>query len=506
MKKILFLPIAVCLLVFSCSKDENPANPENAPDITSFSPTEGPVGTSIWITGKNFGSTVADNTVKIGNTIATVTSAKETEIFITVPEGATTGAISVTVDGKTDTAGTFTVIESTDHAGISLNKSIVELFTLDSETLTVSITGDVNVEDIVWSSDDESIAIVDDNGKITGVAEGSAHVTAFISEEVSTNCIVRVSPSVFAVGYEEVNGTSVAKFWKNGVATNLTDNTKFGGATSVFVDGTDIYISGIEENDNELPSAKVWKNGELLYTLSDPSNYGNANSIYVYDGDVYVAGSETDENEIATAKIWKNGETYASLTNGGVGSQAYGISVNETGIYTAGYEESEQQENGTPKLWRDMVQEDLTEGLYHGQAQALYANGSDVYVAGYEEGENENSVAKIWINGQVIDLDVMDSEAHSIFVKEEDVYVAGIVYGNTEDEDQAVVWKNASPTEYGIGSAASSVYIYDGDVYVGGSVYEAETSKAITWKNAEPIALELTEGAEESAVLSVFVK
>ncbi len=115
MKKILLLPIAFCLLVFSCGKDDGPTEPLKqrlGPEITSFSPAEGRVGETVWIMGKNFGSTVTDNIVKIGNTVATVNSAKRSEIFITVPEGATTGPISITVDGKTDTGETFTVIES----------------------------------------------------------------------------------------------------------------------------------------------------------------------------------------------------------------------------------------------------------------------------------------------------------------------------------------------------------------------------------------------------------
>ena len=193
------------LLMLSCGKDDGPTESEaGGPNISSFSPTSGPVGTSIFITGQNFGTTAEANIVKIGSTTATITSASQTEIFIDVPEGASTGAISVTVDGKTNTAGTFTVTESTGNSSITLDKNIVDLFTLDSETLMVSITGAVNAEDIVWSSDDESIAIVDNTGKITGIAEGSTLINAFISEEVSTNCIVNVSPSVFAVGLEEV--------------------------------------------------------------------------------------------------------------------------------------------------------------------------------------------------------------------------------------------------------------------------------------------------------------
>lgn len=515
MKKIAFLAsllLCIGLTILSCSKDDGTDSPkETGPKITSFSPNSGPVGTNVFITGQNFGITAAANTVKIGNTTATVTSASATEIFITVPEGAVSGNISVTVGGKIDTAGKFTVTESTVDNSISLNKNTLDLFTLDSETLTPILTGTVTASDITWSSDDESVAIVDENGNVTGVAGGTTHITAYISDEVSTNCAVTVSPSVFAVGYEEINGIAVAKIWKNGVATELTDGTGFGAATSVFVDGTDVYTCGIVENG--LPAAVIWKNGELLYELTDGTKYGNAYSVYVYDGDVYAIGNEElgDEN-ISNATIWKNGATYATLTDGlnaNETSSGEDIFVNETGIYSAGYEESAQHENGTPKLWEDSTQFNLTDETYHGRAYSLYAVGSDVYVAGYEENENGIEVAKYWKNGIVTDLSdgAQNAEAQSIFVKGEDVYVAGSYYEGQETLQHAVVWKNGTPTNVGsMGSGASSIYLYGEDVYVGGIELVGENSNAVVWKNGNPLELELTEDGGNSFVLSIFIR
>nr|WP_299071257.1 IPT/TIG domain-containing protein [uncultured Allomuricauda sp.] len=502
--------LSLIVLALGCGSDDSVALAENdGPTIRGFSPLEGEVGETIWITGKNFGSTSSANTVKIGSVVAPISSSSTAEIFVTVPEGTVSGAISVTVDGKTDTAGIFTVMESLTENSISLNKNTLELFTLDSETLVPTFMGTATATDIEWTSEDEAIAIVDDNGKITGMAEGSTFINAFISEEVSTNCIVTVSPSVFAVGYETIDDIRVAKIWKNGVPANLTDGTKFGVATSVFVDATNIYVSGIESNQNDLPSAKVWKNGESLYTLSDASNYGVAHSIYVFEGNIYVTGSETDENDKANATIWENGVTYATLTDGMGGSLGSGIFVNETNIYTAGYLENQQHENGTPKLWKNTVQENLTDETYHGRANAVYAVGTDVFVAGYEENDSGISIAKFWKNGEVTDLTdgLTNAEANSIFVLEEDVYVAGGYYDDMENTAQAIIWKNDSPTKLGmVGSAASSVYVYGEGVYVGGYESNGGVAKAIVWKNQIPMDLTLSEGAGESAILSVFVK
>ncbi|WP_190810528.1 IPT/TIG domain-containing protein [Flagellimonas sp. S3867] len=116
MRKIIYYNILFFgLLLLGCGKDDNPEpTAEENPKINSFSPTSGPVGTNIWITGQNFGATPAANVVKIGETTATITSAKATEIFVTVPEGATTGKISVIANGKTNVGGTFTVTKEAE--------------------------------------------------------------------------------------------------------------------------------------------------------------------------------------------------------------------------------------------------------------------------------------------------------------------------------------------------------------------------------------------------------
>jgi len=83
------------------------------PTITSFTPTSGPVGTTVTITGTNFDATPANNIVAFNGTTAVVTASTATSITTTVPVGATTGKISVTVAGNTATSTTdFTVTQN----------------------------------------------------------------------------------------------------------------------------------------------------------------------------------------------------------------------------------------------------------------------------------------------------------------------------------------------------------------------------------------------------------
>ncbi|MCC9065454.1 MBG domain-containing protein [Flavobacterium piscisymbiosum] len=66
------------------------------PIITSFSPENGPVGTTVIISGSNFGATLAENTVFFGAVQAVVIAATTTSLTVTVPIGSTYQPISVT--------------------------------------------------------------------------------------------------------------------------------------------------------------------------------------------------------------------------------------------------------------------------------------------------------------------------------------------------------------------------------------------------------------------------
>ncbi|MDX2250921.1 MAG: RHS repeat-associated core domain-containing protein [Nitrospira sp.] len=84
---------------------------QQTPTITNFTPTEGPVGTTVTITGTNFDPVPGNNHVQFNGVTATVTAAAATSLTVTVPTGATTGLITVTTAAGTATSATnFTVL------------------------------------------------------------------------------------------------------------------------------------------------------------------------------------------------------------------------------------------------------------------------------------------------------------------------------------------------------------------------------------------------------------
>src|SRR3984893_17833570 len=104
-KPIKILLLAFMLLFLYCGQAH-----AQAPTITSLSPTSGVVGSSVTITGTNFGSTQGgSSTVKFNGTTATPTSWSATSIVAPVPTGAGTGNVVVAVGGAASNGVSFTV-------------------------------------------------------------------------------------------------------------------------------------------------------------------------------------------------------------------------------------------------------------------------------------------------------------------------------------------------------------------------------------------------------------
>lgn len=98
--------------------DSTPFTVYGAPTITSFTPGNGPVGTSVTITGTQFDAGVT--AVKFNGTSATFTVNSATQITAKVPAGATTGTIFVQNNyGSATSSGSFTVNYPPTISGIT---------------------------------------------------------------------------------------------------------------------------------------------------------------------------------------------------------------------------------------------------------------------------------------------------------------------------------------------------------------------------------------------------
>jgi len=101
-KQILILTFA--LLFCICGRVE-----AQAPTITSMSPTSGPFGVVVTLTGTNFGASQGSSAISLNGTAAVTTNWSATSITALVPTGASSGTFSVKVNSQTAQSASFTV-------------------------------------------------------------------------------------------------------------------------------------------------------------------------------------------------------------------------------------------------------------------------------------------------------------------------------------------------------------------------------------------------------------
>ncbi len=94
------------------------------PTISGVSPMSGVVGTEVTISGTNFSSTNSQNGVNFNGASAVVKSSTATQLVVDVPDNASSGPVSVAVNGETAVGPSFTVIEA--NASLCDQNEIIE--------------------------------------------------------------------------------------------------------------------------------------------------------------------------------------------------------------------------------------------------------------------------------------------------------------------------------------------------------------------------------------------
>ncbi|SHI91508.1 hypothetical protein SAMN02745146_1901 [Hymenobacter daecheongensis DSM 21074] len=202
-----------------------------APTITSFTPTSGPVGTVITLTGTDFAGATA---VTISGTNApTFTVNSNTQIVVTVPAGATSGAISVTTPAGTGFSTTnFTVTAP------SPTPPTIASFTPASGPVGTSVT--------ITGTNFTGVTAVSFNGiAATFTIVNATTITATVPTGATTGTIAVTNPDGTATSATSFTVTAsaptIASFTpaSGPVGTSVTiTGTNFTGATAVAFNGT----------------------------------------------------------------------------------------------------------------------------------------------------------------------------------------------------------------------------------------------------------------------------
>ena len=169
---------------------------------------------------------------------------------------------------------------------ITLNKTATTISAGQTETLSVSSVtpDDATDQTVTWSSDNEAVATVDADGKVTAVALGTANITATANDGsgVKATCAVTVS-KVVTINQSDWAGWNTS-FTKDGVTVsagmidpedgNLMDggtfSTTLGNFTKIVVTTASCEVSGTGWSGNY--SSMTWA-GTPASTVSFSGNF-----------------------------------------------------------------------------------------------------------------------------------------------------------------------------------------------------------------------------------------
>lgn len=237
-----------------------------------------------------------------------VTALTEGEAKITV----------TTTDGRKTATCTVTITSDwTSVTGVELNESTIAIVIDETKTLVATITpDDATDKSVLWSSSQPEVASVDKNGKVTGLKEGKAVITATTTDKGKTaTCTVTVTPdkpTVTGVTLNKSETTITVKGTETLIATVTPD-----AATdkSVLWSSSHEDIATVNEN-GKVTALKI---GETVITVKTKDGEKTANCAVSVVAPDNILDVITDPAFLAYAKYRMNasqGVSAAWDTNG----------------------------------------------------------------------------------------------------------------------------------------------------------------------------------------------
>src|SRR3984957_20556152 len=231
----------------------------SAPTI-SLSPNNGPGGTAVTISGNNFGPTQQSSTLTFNGVAAVINTWSSTSITTTVPSGATTGGVIVTVNGQASAPSTFTVnlpvpnITAIAPTGAPVGTSVTingtNFGTGTSSTVTFNGTASTPTN---WTS----TAI-----KVPVPSASSGNVVVTVSGEASNNMYFTVLPATAP----EITGFSVPSAI---TGTSITiQGSNFGTTGTVTFNGVTAAPTTWTSTSIQVPVPGAAATGPVIVTVN----------------------------------------------------------------------------------------------------------------------------------------------------------------------------------------------------------------------------------------------
>ena len=283
--------------------------------LLEFSPNAGPIGSTVTIQGNGFSTTASSNTVKFNGVTANVSSASANKLIVTVPAGATTGALSVTVGTLTATsASSFTVNTAVTApptiTGFSPNVGAAGTAVTISGTNFVSPASDNNVKFnfspttgiastatsvntfVPTYATSGKIAVSTPNGTAmsaadffvppTGYVATDVAVTARLSNPGSANVAISSSGKVALAVFDAAAGSRAA--------IRITNSTIASGVMRVFYpDGSAMPTAAFSTSGGYWPTVTFNVTGTYLIVVDPDANNTGSVTLNIGEPDISVS-------------------------------------------------------------------------------------------------------------------------------------------------------------------------------------------------------------------------
>lgn len=337
MKRFLNI-IVLPIIVIACGNNNGSPNPE----ITDVQPTSGPSGTEVTITGSGFSPEPANNTVTFGGTKAPVTSASESTIKTSVPEGLSSGPaeVQLTVRGTKADGPSFTIEQKAP--GISSVEP-------DSGTVGKSIT--INGMNFSSTLSENTITF---NGTQATVNSASEKKLTTEVPQGATDGPIKVTvkqKSTTGPDFDVItDGTLKAIISTSGDSQDNSYQLSINNKTATSSGNETVYISDLEKGSHQLELLDIAQNCSVVNT--------NPRSISISAGDTTSTSFDITCQAMANNKI-----VFESRRNGGYGDRDFFL-MNADG--------------SNPKLLRDSNY-DRGPKISHDATQIVFSSNSSSY-------------------------------------------------------------------------------------------------------------------------------
>ena len=298
-------PLAVESITFK-DGDSKTIFLNNPVELEYTTAPEGSYGQATW---------ASSNPAKVKVENGVITGLEQGSSTITVTINGVSKSIEVTVSGEQH------VCEN-----LALNKESLSLVRGASETLTATVTPSNCTDAVVWSSSDSTVASVDQNGKVTAVANGNANITVTCGT-FSKTCAVEVRDQKISDLAHAKAGDAVDLYGY--VAGKYPADNVFG---MWIADGD----AGICVNIKPTAEMTVGKIVHVVGEVQVSRYYSNGNAVYT--GAKEIGPAETDGVTVVQSHEGLVAPTTYALNEAavaGLNEADFGKKATVTGVVTA---------------------------------------------------------------------------------------------------------------------------------------------------------------------------